>query len=92
MNKPHVHAALIKARADGAEIEYNSGGSWNRCLGGPYWGLNTFYRIKPEPEPDIVRLATITYRHQEPKRYGQVNVKFTFCGETLVLKAVEMWK
>ena len=92
MNKPHVHAELIKAWADGAEIEYNSGGSWNSCVGGPCWGRNTLYRIKPEPKPDVMRLATITYRHQEPKRYGQENVKFTFCGETLTLKAVEMLK
>lgn len=89
MNKPHVHAGLIKAWADGAEIEYHHLLGWIPATT-PTWCIDKTYRIKPKP--DVVRLATVTYWHQEPKRYGQENVKFTFCGETLTLKAVEMLK
>ena len=47
--KPHVHAELIKAWADGAEIQY-----WSDFYKGwftsktPWWETGTKYRIKPE--------------------------------------------
>lgn len=48
MNTPHKHAELIKAWADGAEIEYrNAEGEWYEARG-PAWGPETQYRIKPE--------------------------------------------
>ncbi len=49
MNKPHKHAAIIKAWADGAEIEALRDGEWMLCLG-PEWHEETEYRIKPEKE------------------------------------------
>jgi len=47
--KPHKHAELIKAWADGAEIQYKDEfGDWNNANGeGLYWGTYTEYRIKP---------------------------------------------
>lgn len=62
----HKHAELIKAWADGAEIErkelycryqMNEAPSivseeWIRDPS-PSWGWMTEYRIKPEPKPDI---------------------------------------
>lgn len=52
MNKPHKHAELIKAWADGAEIEwydeYHS--QYFNCTN-PSWCDNTKYRIKPKPKP-----------------------------------------
>lgn len=49
MNKPHVHAEVIKAWADGAEIEtYNkSSGKWVKCYL-PSWFDDEKYRVKPE--------------------------------------------
>lgn len=50
MNKvPHVHAELIKAWADGAEIEYQShqDNMWYLAPS-PVWHANTLYRVKPE--------------------------------------------
>ena len=67
--KPHKHAELIKAWADGAEIEYRWAYDTSSC---PVWSkwiefdgkTNTFveneyfeYRIKPEPKPDVVLYA-----------------------------------
>ncbi len=46
--KPHVHAELIKAWADGAVIEYYKDGKWCRPMLGPSWSEGTKYRIKPE--------------------------------------------
>lgn len=50
MLKLHVHAALIKAWADGAEIEVRSppGSGWRSCEH-PAWCVGAEYRIKPTP-------------------------------------------
>ncbi len=46
--KPHKHAELIKAWADGAEIEYKvHNGGWV-ALEHPSWDDHNEYRIKPE--------------------------------------------
>lgn len=47
---PHKHAELIKAWADGAEIEVRSkyGNGWMKS-GNPSWEPDYEYRIKPEP-------------------------------------------
>lgn len=52
MNKPHKHAEVIKAWADGAEIECrcpvnNSGWSPTNA---PYWFEDYEYRVKPQPK------------------------------------------
>jgi hypothetical protein len=53
--KPHKHAELIKAWADGAEIQYNHWGSaWKDSIS-PTWDKNFQYRIKPEEKQPVVR-------------------------------------
>lgn len=49
MNKPHKHAKLIKAWADGAEIQYKTPTctDWNSCKE-PSWIHTWEYRIKPD--------------------------------------------
>lgn len=52
MNKPHKHAELIKAWADGAEIQYKSipDGEWVDDAD-PTWNAEVFdFRIKPSVE------------------------------------------
>ncbi|MES2586960.1 MAG: hypothetical protein V4536_08585 [Pseudomonadota bacterium] len=57
MKKPHKHCKLIKAWADGAEIQVYSPypKTW-RDAGTPSWDRTNEYRIKPEPKPDVVSL------------------------------------
>lgn len=52
--KPHKHAELIKAWADGAEIEmFTPSGNWI-VVEYPNWSSELMsYRIKPEPKPDF---------------------------------------
>lgn len=45
--QPHVHAELIKAWADGAEIQLFDKGTWVDTKD-PYWCAPLKYRIKPE--------------------------------------------
>ena len=63
------HAELIKAWADGAEIEVLDNDSWRESKF-PSWNDDLSYRIKPEPVKVV--------------RYLVVNNAFTlngFCGE-----------
>lgn len=56
--KPHKHAELIKAWADGAEIECldEHSGVWSAPGGeAPSWYKNLKYRIKPEEKKPVVR-------------------------------------
>ncbi len=64
MNKtPHVHAALIKAWADGADIQFYRGGAWVDVQPAgrpPVWDVFTKYRIKPEEKPKkLLRVALL---------------------------------
>lgn len=48
VKKPHAHAELIKAWADGAEIQVCKGSYWQDDYY-PTWNVFHLYRIKPEP-------------------------------------------
>jgi hypothetical protein len=63
--KPHKHAALIKAWADGAEIQCRQidDGSWF-YLKNPTWSEYNEYRIKPNKRK--YRVAEIGGRHGAP--------------------------
>ena len=73
MKTPHKHAALIKAWADGAEIEYFYRGysaegkiveKWVHLLAAPCWTPSIQYRVKPE---------TITMTIPKPRGWGAPN-------------------
>lgn len=96
--KQHKHSELIKAWADGAEIEVLDLvlNNWHEDLC-PTWNENRIYRIKPEPKPDVIRYASIGlysdrtfYVHKFERNHSQI--KLYFDGHTGVLKNVEMIK
>ena len=94
MKTPHKHAELIKAWADGAEIEYKGlvASGWMR-LGNPDWSGLGDYRIKPEPKPDVVEKYFARSEFGCPRlaeHWERVNLKLTFCGETGELKSAEV--
>lgn len=95
MNKPHKHAELIKAWADGAEIEILSKvyQEWI-LMPFPDWHNEMEYRIKPEQKPDVVRYTRITSTNNLPDitdlRFPADNLKLTFDGETGKLKSAEV--
>lgn len=47
--KPHVHAEVIKAWADGATVQARRKGSEWRTAVHPRWYTCIEYRVKPEP-------------------------------------------
>ena len=74
--KPHKHAELIKAWADGADIEiYDEYCKEWQYITSPVWCEEFEYRIKPEPKPDVVQFC---------------NLKLTFDGETGEIKSAEV--
>jgi hypothetical protein len=101
MNKPHKHAELIKAWADGATIQWvgavKHGGEkvW-MDIENPDWESEE-YRIKPEPKPDwcmyLKRIDEHTWTEYLPTDNIQKGkVKLTFDGETGELKSAEVLK
>lgn len=100
MKKPHKHAEMIKAWADGAEVEwkYHANAEWQLCET-PCWREQVEYRIKPEP--DVVHYAKATLvegyfhikamlSHEFDAQYD--NLKLTFDGDTKKLKSAEVIK
>jgi len=92
----HKHADLIKAWADGAEIEIfiEAYGGWFTAQN-IKWDENIQYRIKPEPKPDYRKY--FVYRSDRPCIYPytsneMANLALIFDGETNDLKSAEVIK
>ena len=96
----HKHAELIKAWADGAEIEQmvptakGGLGGWQE-FSGDWNHLPAYYeyRIKTEPKPDV-----FFHCHMDQRGFDSLterfvdgdNLKLTFDGETGKLKSAEV--
>ena len=81
----HKHAELIKAWADGAEIQYLNESYWENCFdNNPGWNTDIEYRIKPEPKPDVIRFVMAIN--------GDEKIKLIFDGNTGDLKGAEVIK
>lgn len=96
MTKPHKHAELIKAWADGAKIQVCTRGFW-LTDDNPRWLKEKEYRIKAEPKPDVERSGSIYFSFldndwEESSGYRPDNIKFRFDGETGELKSAEVIK
>ena len=93
--KPRKHAELIKAWADGAQIQYchPHTNEWLN-VDEPNWCSGIVYRVKPEPKPDFVRYIqadNFSGRYFVTEHRTKMdNVCFTFDGETKELKSVEI--
>lgn len=90
---PHKHAELIKAWADGAEIEWNSprDKEW-LPKNHSEWFIHFDYRIKPEPKLDIEKYYQVFkfVIYSDETIRPTTNLKLTFDGETGKLKSAEV--
>ena len=93
--KPHKHAEVIKAWADGAEIEFrfSRDGLWKPCKNNcPGWLEGTQYRVKPK------NIVLDRYLHISELNYllansfDASNCRMTFDPVTRELIDVEMIK
>ena len=92
----HKHAELIKAWADGAQIQWlDSNCNWCNIACTPSWSIETTYRIKPEPKPDWYKFFRVyttcghvaTWQSCSPV---DANLHLTFDGDTNKLKKAEV--
>jgi hypothetical protein len=67
--KPHVHAEVIKAWADGAEVQHwsESREEWLDNTA-PAWYPTVKYRIKPQPKPEPVTWYQVVYLYKHEDR------------------------
>lgn len=58
MTKKHIHCDVIKAWADGEEVEYKhpDDACWHKAST-PNWDVNIQYRVKPKPVTKWYRVA-----------------------------------
>ena len=100
----HKHAELIKAWADGAEIEFWSKGleKWVADLK-PDWLTVCEYRVKPKPKPDVVLYAYSSDYYAYSSDYNgmthirlatkaEANLELIYDGDTLKLKGSQVIK
>ena len=90
--KPHKHAELIKAWADGAEIEQACRNGVGEILWYPFkgtWSEYYEYRIKPEPKPDKFYYLNGTIKWDE--RTEHISWKVTL-DEVGNIKSAEVLK
>lgn len=97
--KPHKHAELIKAWADGAQIQHWNVvvGEWMDCSDRPAWQLENRYRVKPESKPDLVYYgvfdctgAVLLHGVFTKMNDRGDQIKVTFDGESMKLKSAEV--
>ena len=100
--KPHKHAELIKAWADGVQIQakHISHLDWhdwhNQFM--PNWDDDLYtYRIKPKPKSDFNGWMYVCKNGEDSSAIGfgdgrYSNLKLTFDGETGKLKSAEVLK
>jgi len=99
--KPHKHAELIKAWADGAEIECRDCRVWYHTKD-PRWQEDMEYRIKSESKPDIVKSFILESNPVLGLRLNEISgfqkqphedwIRVVFDGETAKMKSVEILK
>ena len=95
--KPHKHAEVIKAWADGHTIQARTEVFEWVDIPNPTWLPTMEYRIKPEPTLDF-EMYTSVYPDNNYRmvltytRVGFDNLKLIFDGETGKLKGSEVLK
>jgi hypothetical protein len=94
----HKHAELIKAWADGAEIQVKafSHSDWEDVdMNGEEWYEHYTYRIKPMPKPDLCKYVVVEAIDDGFTKWhtcspAHANLHLTFDGETKQLKSAEV--
>ena len=92
MNKPRKHVELIKAWADGAEIEHRLRPDWDWVTSHyPSFDDHAEYRIKPEPPPNIVLMTCVyPWREEIAMCSARPNLRLTFNPEGTKLLTAEV--
>lgn len=95
--KPHKHAELIKAWADGLQIEaFNPEHQKWIATSNPGWFLDIEYRVKPYEVPDVIFEGCVQYDSglgvEFLRDVAQKNIRLSFNYWTGELKSAEVLK
>jgi hypothetical protein len=99
--KEHKHAEVLRAIADGKEVEYWYEDEWQQDSStNPITNGHLAWRIKPEPKPPIVEdkhvyfsdMAKVVYFIDSaiPNKSFVPNIRFTFDPDTKLPIKVEL--
>ena len=84
MGQPHKHAKILRAIADGKDVQWQSklDQSWNDPSGeiNPIIDSDVDWRIKPEPKPDVVQYIN-AYPADSGCSYDELHQAIAGCGE-----------
>ena len=92
MGQPHKHAAIIKAWADGAEVQYSLDERvWTDLPSPMFANPDATYRVKPK-NITVKRLMSFDYRYHTTRTYAvdhgdPANIEFTFDPDGKLLDA-----
>lgn len=86
MNKPHKHADVIKAWADGAEIEVREPycTEWS-ITEAPIWLADREYRVKPKP---VIQKKFIYAEHFEALSTDKISAQLWNAGENSIKRPI----
>lgn len=88
--RPHIHAELIHAWADGAQIECQSAdGRWV-TLPTLAWDSLSKYRVKPDPDVVLYYCEPYLRNSGHGSKYDDDNLKIIFDGMTGKIKSAEV--
>jgi O-methyltransferase involved in polyketide biosynthesis len=87
--QPHVHAELIKAWADGADIEhYHPTHRWTSAGPTPAWSPTAIYRIKPKVASDVTKVVTVVIDNKNS--YNTKKIELVFNPEMTEIKSAKI--
>lgn len=108
MTTPHKHADILRAIADGKEVQFKNqiSGAWvetNHVNLNPITHPELEWRVKPEPKPDVVGYVCVnnntesncvksSIAYKRVQDLSRFNLRLTWDGETGKLKAAEVIK
>lgn len=93
MNKPHIHAAVIKAWADGADIEwrYDEGDTWKLLAPEhPYWQPHYEYRVKPKTQERWVNVYHPCYGFASKEKAQETALAHHKTGSIMPIACVKV--
>ena len=104
--KPHKHADVLRAIADGKEVQFKNqiSGAWaetNHANLNPITHPELEWRVKPEPKPDVVGYVCVnkntksdhvalSFAYKCIQDLSRFNLRLTWDGETGRLKKAEV--
>lgn len=89
MGQPHKHAEVIKAWADGAEIQYKVRNSWVDADRRPAWHPEGEYRVKPK-EVKLVPYYRVVYL--DPYNLLRESSILVKCSKEFIDEVPTNWK